>query len=113
MNTKTVTLTLSGARPNNLPGMVKDEKRTLTVKCGPIVGASTLSALTITDESGRLTIGAASVATPNATVSLTASESGCYQLQVTATLANAEIYKGLVDLSVIEPAASTSDYEDG
>jgi hypothetical protein len=110
MNTKTITLTLSGARPNNLPDMVKDEKRTVTVKCGPIVGASTLSALTIEDESGNLTIGSATVATPNATVSITAAQSGCYQLEVTATLANSEIYKGLVDLKVTEPCPSSNDY---
>jgi hypothetical protein len=110
MNTKTLTLTLSGARPDNLPNMVKDEKRTITVKCGPIVGASTLSTLTIEDQPGNLTIGSASVVTPNATVSITASESGCYQLEVTATLANAEIYKGLVGLIVIEPDTPLTDY---
>ncbi len=112
MNTKTITLTLSGARPNNLPHMVKDEKRTVTVKCGPVVGTSSVSSASITDESGALTIGAASITSPNFTVSITASKSGNYPLIVSTTLANGEIYKGVTSLGVYEPEPSTSDYVD-
>ncbi|HEU4804991.1 MAG TPA: hypothetical protein VFS91_04165, partial [Nitrobacter sp.] len=80
-------------------------------KCGLVVGSSSVSAASITDESGSLTIGAATISSPNFTVPITASKTGDYPLIVSATLANGEIYKGLVDLKVIEPNPSTRDYE--
>lgn len=110
MNTKILTLTLSGAVPNNLPDMVLDEKRTITLKCSPIVGSSSVSAASFSAEPDNLTIGSASISGNNATISVTASEAGCYVITASATLANGEIYKGITNLKVIDPSPDTSDY---
>lgn len=113
MNTKTITLTLDGAKPNNLPDMVKDEVRKLTVACAPIAGSNTVSACSITDDSDNLTIGSATISGKNAVISLTASQTGCYTLKVSATLSSSEIFKGIVDLRVIEPTAAVTLYPTG
>jgi hypothetical protein len=110
VNTKTITLTLSGARPNNLPDVLIDDKRSYSVKCGQVVGSGTLSALTITADPDELTIGSASITSPNATVLITHTTAGEYELSIKATLADGQIYKGLVNLNVIDPANSTDDY---
>lgn len=100
---------MARSNPNDLPNMLKDEARTITFKFGPIIGAASISSVTVTSTPTSLTIGTPTTDDSDVTALVTASQTGCFILTAFATLSDGQKPKLQSRLKVEDPTASSGD----
>lgn len=99
-------------RPNDLPEMVENEIRRITLNLSGAVGTNSISTATVTAD--NLTVGSPAISGTSVSFLLTASQIGTHNILASCTLSSSETIKGYIRARVSgEPSESrVSDYGD-
>lgn len=85
-------------RPNDLPELVEDEIRRITLNLSGAVGSNTISTATATSD--NLTLGSVSISGTSISFLLTASQIGTHYILASCTLSSSETIKGYIRAKV-------------
>jgi hypothetical protein len=98
-------------RPDELPDMIEDEVRRVTLNLSGAVGTNTITDSDITSDT--LTIGTPSISGTSVSFNVTASNQGTHYILASADLSSGETIKGYIRAKVTgKPCTSaTTDYE--
>jgi hypothetical protein len=96
-------------KPNDLPELVEDEIRRVTVNLSGAIGVNTITDAEVT--SSNLTLGSPSINGSAVSFLLTASSIGTHNVLISADLSSGETIKGYVRAKVSgEPCQTNDDY---
>lgn len=96
-------------KPNDLPELVEDEIRRVTVNLSGAVGTNTITTATATSD--NLTLGSPSINGTSISFLLTASQIGTHNVLVSCDLSSSETIKGYIRATVKgEPCETNDDY---
>jgi hypothetical protein len=97
-------------KPDELPDMVEDEIRRVTLNLAGVVGVNTIDDCEVTCDT--LTIGTPSISGTSISFNVTATNPGTHYILASADLSSQETVKGYIRAKVAgQPCTQTRDYE--
>lgn len=98
-------------KPNELPDMVEDEVRRVTINLAGAIGANSIQSATATSDT--LTIGTVTTSGATAAFNVTASAQGTHYILASAVLDSGETVKGYIRAKVTgQPCEQADDYDE-